>query len=217
MSKSQNQWEDQAREMAARIDRQMQAGEQLALLPDEVPQEAEEARGVGRPKGAKNKTSSQMRDYLASRGFRMPEEVLVEIAGLSSRDDAITLAMKQAERILAWAFDGAHIGKQSAPKATSAMRLEVFRAQYTMIMRATEALMPYMAPKATPDAGPQTVVQVNVPSQPADAAASAKDVTPQPAKISGRMMPADVRHRMQQNQTLNETPDANSDGDFRTE
>lgn len=217
MPKSDNQWQEDALEMAKRIERQMQAGEQLALLPDEVDDQADEQRGVGRPKGAKNKTSSQMRDYLASRGMRMPEDVLSEIAGLNSRDDAITLAMKQTERVLAWAFDGAHIGKKAAPKATSAMRLDVFKQQYTIILRAVEALMPYMAPKATPDAGPQTVVQVNVPSQPVDPSANAKDVTPQPAKIAGRMMPADVRYRMQQNQTLSETQSENSDGDIRTE
>lgn len=216
MSKSNNQWQEEAREMAARIDRQHQAGEQLALLPDEVPEQANEQRSAGRPKGAKNKTSSQMRDYLASRGMRLPEEVLTELAGLGSKDDMITLAMKQTERILAWAFDGAHIGKKGAPKATSAMRLDVFRQQYTIIMRANEALMPYMAPKATPDAGPQTVVQVTVPSQPSDPSAAAKDVTPQPAKISGQMMPADVRHRMQQNQGVSEAEEINSDGDNRT-
>ena len=216
MPKLVNQWQEEARAMAERVDRQRAAGEQLALLPDEVADAVDEGRGVGRPKGAKNKSSSQLRDYLASRGLRMPEDVLTEIAGLTSRDDVISLAMVQTERILAWAFDGAHIGDKAAPKATSAMRLDVFRAQYTAILRATEALMPYMAPKATPDVVNQQTVQVVVPSAPSGAD-QARDVTPRPGQIRGRMVPADVAHEIKQNQSLSESGSDDSDAESRTE
>ena len=220
MPKSDSEWQREAAEMAARIDRQRQAGEQLALLPDEVADEGDEARGVGRPKGAKNKGTSQMRDYLAARGLRMPEDVLTEIAGLTTQDDVISLAMRQTERVLSWAFDGAHIGEKAAPKATSAMRLDVFRQQYTMILRATEALMPYMAPKATPDQVVNQNVQVVVSSGPtgaADPAATARDVTPKAPRRTGRMMPADAAHERQQNQQVSGSTGDGSDGTGRTE
>ena len=146
--------------------------------------------------------------------------LLTEIAGLTTQDDVISLAMRQTERVLSWAFDGAHIGEKAAPKATSAMRLDVFRQQYTMILRATEALMPYMAPKATPDQVVNQNVQVVVSSGPtgaADPAATARDVTPKAPRRTGRMMPADAAHEMQQNQQVSGSTGDGSDGTGRTE
>ncbi|WP_010141046.1 hypothetical protein [Oceanicola sp. S124] len=219
MAKPDNQWQLEAREMAERIERQRDQGLQLALLPDEEPEQDQEARQAGRPKGSRNKVSSQMRDWLAARGMRMPEDVLVQIAGLNTRDDAITLAMAQTERVLSWAFDGAHIGKKSAPSPTASMRLEVFRQQYTMILRAAEAMMPFTAPKVTPDVSVQqntTFIMPAAPSAPADPGAQARDVTPQAPRISGRMMPANVAHEMQQKQGVSVSGSENSDAEIRT-
>ena len=220
MPKPDNQWQEMAAEAAERIDRQREQGQQLALLPDEIDDPVEdggEARGVGRPKGAKNKVSSQMRDYLAARGCRLPEDVLIEVAGLNTRNDLVTLAMVQTERVLAWAFDGAHIGRKAAPRPTVTMRLDVFRQQYTMILRAAEALMPYMAPKATPDVNVNqsvTMVVPSAPSQSADPAVQARDVTP---VRTGRMMPAQMRDEIQQKQQLKEPEISGSDGQIRTD
>ncbi|QPM89144.1 hypothetical protein [Pseudooceanicola algae] len=219
MPKPDNQWQQEALLMAERIDRQRDRGMQLALLPDEVGEPVageDQARQAGRPKGAKNKVSSQMREWLAARGMRMPEDVLVEIAGLNCRDDVITLAMAQTERILSWAFDGAHIGDKAAPKATSAMRLDVFRQQYTMILRAAEAILPFTAPKVTPDVNVQqntTFILPSAPSAPAVPGADARDVTP-PSR--GRMRPADVVHEIEQNQCLGDAHTENSDAETRT-
>ena len=217
MAKPDNQWQVEAREMAERIERQREQGMQLALLPDEEPEQDQEQRQAGRPKGSRNKVSSQMRDWLAARGMRMPEDVLVQIAGLNTRDDAITLAMAQTERVLAWAYDGAHIGKKAAPAPTAAMRLDVFRQQYTMILRAAEAMMPFTAPKVTPDVSVQqntTFIMPAMPSAPADPSAQARDVTP---RMSARMMPADVAHEMQQNQKVSAASSPASDDELRTE
>ena len=223
MSKASNEWQEMARSAAERIDRQRAAGEQLALLPDELPEPAAVAadgggeRGAGRPKGAKNKVSSQMRDYLAARGCRMPEDVLVQIAGLNSRDDVLTLAMAQTERVLAWAFDGAYFGEKSAPVPTASMRLETFNRQYTIILRAAEAMLAYVAPKVSPDVNVQqntTVIMPAAPSRPADPGSSARDVTPQKPM---RMLPADVRHKMQQEQALKESDPVKPDAENRTE
>lgn len=220
MAKHRNQWEAEARAMADRIDRQRAMGEQMTFLPDEGPAGqagTEVEAGSGRPKGAKNKASTQLRDWLAAKGLRMPEDVLTEIAGLRSREDAITLAMARAERILSWSFEGAHIGDGAAPRATSAMRLHTFTQQYTIILRALEAIMPYTAAKATPDVAVTQNTTVIVPAQPAPSAHPgdlARDVTP-PKR--GRMMPADVAHEIEQNQALSEASRDVSDVKGRTE
>lgn len=216
MPKNLSQWQKDAAEAADRINKQHAQGEQLALLPDEVDPEPE-ARGKGRPPGSKNKVSTQMREYLAARGCRLPEDVLIEVAGLNNKHDLVTLAMAQTERVLAWAFDGAHIGKKGAPAPTASMRLDTFKQQYTMILRAAEALLPYMAPKATPDVNVNqntTVIVPAQPSQPADPAAQARDVTPQ---TSLRMMPADVRAKMEQKQDVSDAQNPSSDAETRTE
>lgn len=216
MPSNDNQWRKDAEAMAARIERNRSVGEQLALLPDEVA-EPEEARGVGRPKGAKNKASTQLRDYLAAQGMRMPEDVLTEIAGLRTREDAISLAIERSERILLWMFDGAHIGKRGAPKPTPSMRREVFGQQYTIILRAIEALMPYASAKVTPDmlVTNNTRVQVVVP--PAPQAPEPRDVTPQQPRRTGRMVPADVAHEIEQKQQVSDVEFDASDSEGRTE
>lgn len=216
MPKPNNQWEVEAREMADRIERQREIGEQLTFLPDERP-ETESEGGAGRPKGAKNKASTQLRDWLAAQGLRMPEDVLTEIAGLRSRDDAITLAMSRAERILDWAFDGAHVPAKAAPKPTSAMRLDVFAQQYTIILRALEAVMPYTAAKATPDiALTQNVTQINVPAPsqaPRRGGDDARDITAKPRRIGPPPMP----HEMQRKQQVTKPGSGSLDGEDRTE
>ncbi|MBW4972093.1 hypothetical protein KZZ08_00590 [Roseovarius mucosus] len=221
MAKASNQFEIMAREAAERIDAAREAGKQLTFLPDEQPEGEIEGEGkaVGRPKGAKNKVSTQMRDYLAARGYRLPEDVLIEIAGLNTREDVVTLAMTQTERVLIWAHGGKAHAKDHAP-GTMAQRLAIFQQQYTMILRAAEALLPYMAPKATPDinvSNQTTVFVAAAPTAPADPAGSAKDITPQGAGSARRTMPADVRHEIEQKQALSNAENQRSDADIRTD
>ena len=150
-----NQWQAQAAKAAERIERARARGDQLTFLPDEEPtrEEAREQGAPGRPKGAKNKVSSQMRDWLASKGYRMPEETLAEMAGLASSEPAMMQAMGEAEQVLAWAYDGADIPKGATKNPTPRLRIEVFMQLYTIKLRAADALLPYGAPKATPDPG----------------------------------------------------------------
>jgi hypothetical protein len=214
------EWETLARQAAERIEAQARMGEQLSFLDDQGDdqdndQGDDQDKKAGRPKGAKNKNTSQMRDFLAAKGFRMPEDVIAEVAALNSRDDAITLAMARTERILAWAYDRAHIGRKAAPKATPAMRLDVFKGQYSMILRAAEALAPYVAAKATPDVqvnDNRTFVLPAAPEARRDPAQLARDVTPP----SLRMMPADVAYEIEQNQTLSDTQSDGAETDART-
>jgi hypothetical protein len=220
MAKARNQWEVDARAMAERIERAAELGQQLTFLPDEVPGEGDQGEGgaVGRPAGARNKASSQMRDWLAARGFRLPEEVLVQMAGLDAQEDAVLVAMARTERILAWAFD---VDMDAMPKgtakvATPGRRLEVFMQVFTIQLRAAEAMMPYGAAKASPDISvtQRTTIVMPGAAGPADPAASARDVTP---RSDGRMRPPPLPGEMQRNQGVADAAQAMSDARGRTE
>lgn len=223
MAKAKNSFEVMARDAAERLEKARAAGEQLTFLPDEDGSAVDlvEDRAPGRPKGAKGKVSNQMREWLAAKGFRMPEDVLAQMAGLATTQDAVLAAMEKAELVLAWAYDGATQSKKgggSRPATPSgAQRLATFIQLYTIQLRAADALLPYGAPKATPDVTVQQAVTVNVPAAPVDPAQGARDVTPQPARISGRMMPADVAHEIQQKQRVTSPENDGSDNGSRTE
>lgn len=210
MGKPNSSAEELARDAAARIDRARDAGQQLTFLPDE-PQPDESAK-AGRGRG---KATSQLRDWLATRGMRLPEDQLAAMAGLASSEDVFTHAMATAERVLVWAQDGA-TGYKGAPVAPSmAQRLDTFKFVYTAALRAAEALLPYGLAKVTPDAAPPPAVQVVVMGGQAraDRAAGARDITP----TAGRIMPPPMPHEIQQNQDVSEVVAKNSDGKSRTE
>jgi hypothetical protein len=221
MAKPKNSFETMARNAAERLDKVRAEGEQLSLLPDEAGLTPAQAGSVaaGRPKGAKNKGSTQMREWLASKGYRMPEDVLAQMAGLAKSQDAMVTAMESAERALAWAYDGASevLGGVKKPIVpTASARLSTFLQFYAIQLRAADALLPYGTPKATPDVQVNQNTTVIVPMAPQaahDPAAFARDVTP--AK-GGRMVPADVAFERQQNQEVSGSDLDNSDGDFRT-
>lgn len=227
MSKPDHQWQQEAREAAKRIERQRDLGQQLTFLPDErpegVPAEAEQVdtpQQVGRPKGAKNKGSSQLREWLAAQGCRMPEDIVSEVAGLRSRADAIQLAMERTERILAWVHDGAARGEKDLPRASAAERLRVFEGQYATILRAAEAILPYVAAKAAGNEDskpPVFVVMPGAQSAPADPSDGARDVTPKAPRKPGWMVPADVAAENEKNQQVSESENSNSDAENRTD
>lgn len=212
------QYEKLAREAVERVEKDAQLQEQLSLLPDEVEAElVEDGKGTR----GKGKALSQMREYLAAKGYRFPEEVLAQIAGLTQGGDTLSVAMAEAERILAWAADGAakerRDGKDVDARPTLGQRLATLQQVRTAQLRAADALMPYGAPKASPDGAPGVVVPIHVNPAPSDPASGARDVTPQPVKIDGRMMPADVAHEMQQKQGVSDGDPAQSDAENRTE
>ncbi len=225
MSRPDNQFEDLARQAAASIEASRDLAEQLTLLPDEAEGAGLTPAKAGRGKG---KVFNQMREWLAQRGFRAPEEVLAEMAGLASREDAILTAMVQAERVLAWAGAGAvnrkfvvgvgHVDVEGPWQPTPDQKMAVFQQLYATMLRAADALMPYGAPKATPDVAVTNVNHIVVQgAQPAPQAAHpgdrARDVTPTARRIQPPLMP----HQMQQNQQVSDAPAAQSDGQERTE
>lgn len=212
------QFDDLAREAAQSIDAARAAGQQLDLLPDEP--QVDEAAEPGRPARGKGRATSMMRDYLAARGWRLPEQVLGEMAGLSSREDVFLYAMQRAEQVLAWAEAGGE-GVKGSPRApTTAQRLDVFRTIYATAVRAAEALLPYGLAKVTPEDAPQAAVQVLVmpgaqgqAGQAVQGLDRARDVTPKP----GRLAPPPLPWETVENQGLADGAPRQSDSASRTE
>lgn len=201
-----NSFEAIAQEAAERLDLARAQGEQLSLLADQEPATVAEGRAVR----GKGRALSQMREFLAAKGYQLPEEVLAQMAGLASRDDAVLTAITVAERVVTWAFAGAKNKDGGAVEPTPAARLRAFETAYTVQLRALDALMPYGLAKVSPD-GPQApVVQVNV----IDRATGARDITPVDA---GRMMPADAKWEIEQNQQVENPTRPVSDGGSRTD
>jgi hypothetical protein len=208
-----NSFETLARDAVGRIEEARAAGEQLTFLPDEPqPDDSERAkRGKGR-------ATSQLRDYLGARGLRLPEEVLAEMAGIASTEDAFVTAMARTEQLLAWAQSGA-VGYKEQPVAPSmSQRLAAFQFVFTAQLRSAEALLPYGLAKITPDVAIQQAVQVVVvgggsPAQAAKGPDQARDVTPQARRIAPPPMPGQIV----QNQQVSEAGLTASDASRRTD
>lgn len=155
----------------------------------------------------------------------MPEDVLIEMAGMASREDAFVTAMQRTEQILAWAEagarqtatgvrEGALVTVEINTAATMGQRLATFQFVFTAQLRADEALLPYGLGKVTPDAPVPVPVPVFVASPVRGSRADqARDITPQDRRIG----PPPLPKRMQQNQSLSEISDAKSDAESRTE
>lgn len=222
MAKPKNSFEELARDAATRLDAVREAGEQLTFLPDEAGSAVDLVRDkpVGRQKGSKNKASNQMREWLADKGYQMPEDVLAQMAGLGGSDDAILTAMQNAERVLAWSFAGQvrklADGTKMAIEPSGTQRMSLFISFYTIQLRAADALLPYGAPKATPDAVAPLAIQINVPGAPgvADPAAEARVINPSQGR---RMVPLDVAINNEQKQGVTEGDPERSDAESRTE
>ena len=226
MAGPQSKFEELARAAVDNVHAARDAGQQLTFLPDEP---APTGQG-DRAKRGKGKATSMLRDFLAARGMRLPEDVLVEMAGMASTEDAFLTAMARTEQVLAWAQagardvvqvvkDGVLIEKELDNRPTLGARIATFQFVYTAQLRAAEALLPYGLAKVTPEDAPQAAVQVfvapgaQVATSPAQGPDRARDVTPQPSRLRPPPMP----HEMQQNQQVNETAPNTADADRRTE
>jgi hypothetical protein len=218
MAQPKSQFEELARDAAANVQAAREAGEQLTFLPVEG-ETSRKARGKG-------KVVSQLREFLAVKGLRMPEDVLIEMAGMASTEDAFLTAMARTEQMLLWAEKGArkvaqHVNKDGKlvetvldTSPTMSQRQEAFKFMFTIMLRSAEALVPYGLGKVTPDVVQPTIVPVIMP---ADRASAARDITPQAPRLAGRMVPADVAWQMQQNQQVSDADPAGSDAESRTE
>lgn len=145
-----------------------EVGEQLSLLaapasPEDpaeiVPVAPAAPAGPGRRPGSKGKRTSKLRQMLAARGYRMPEDVVAELAGLGGRQTAIELAMARVEQVLAWADAGG---------GTPAQRIGLFLAILKEQADAAAALLPYglerLAPEQAQPAQPVVLVMPGAPA-----------------------------------------------------
>lgn len=122
--------DDAALDLAAEL-RSRRGGDQLGLLPDDDVAEADGPlqtatsaaagrRGKGRPPGAINKRTTEVRDYLLKQGYRHPLEVLAQFA--SSDVDALATELgcekvEAADRIIKAAKDLAPYFESALPTA----------------------------------------------------------------------------------------------------
>lgn len=189
MAKAENQWQRQAAEAAARIDAAREAG-QLSLFPGDVGADDAEGGSGGRGKG---KALSKLRDLLAARGLRQPEDVLANVAALDDPEGPVMAALKKAEAV-ALAIHG-------HAETPASVRMRLFEMFYAQSVRAADALLPYGLAKVTPDVQVAQAVQVVVMpggSAGPEGAAMARDVTPK----APRMAPPPMPGQIEQNQGL---------------
>ena len=149
-------WDRAAREAAERVDAAREMGEQLVLLPEmDADDGAGEAESDGPARRGPGKAQSTLRQFMAAKGYRAPEEMLAELAGMATREDVIVQAMARAEQLVAWQFDGAvrvmPSGTEVPAKPTASARLEAFKLFYSAAVRAAEALLPYGLAKVQAD------------------------------------------------------------------
>ncbi|MEM9782157.1 MAG: hypothetical protein AAF899_06745 [Pseudomonadota bacterium] len=179
------------------------------------PADEEGPRKPGRPKGARNKTKSELREMLAAHGFRQPWQVLTEMAGLASSNlDAVTAAIAQAERLIAWSG-----GPRPDPSELRDLVLRILKEQ----RGSAEALLPYVLPKLGGETPAPVVTPIVLPVAPqpsapgddarviegvakAEAWANASDYAPPP-------MPWEV----EENQQLGDGDADRPDDEVRTE
>lgn len=213
--------DERVQEAERRLATAQAAGRQLGLFAAPAsPAEPEDLPAArGRPKGARNRRTSKLRQMLAARGYRMPEDVVGEMAGLGAGVSQVELAMQRAEQVAAWASafpagrnkDGGAIGAGSA--LTRGEMLALFHTILREQGDAAAALLPYGLERLTPESGPvvaPTVIMLPGGAQPGD----------QARVIEGRasdMAPPPMPGQVEQNQWLTDARPAQSDGSGRTE
>lgn len=214
---------ERAREAAERLEAAQEVGRQLSLLAVEAspadPADLPAPSGPGRRKGSRNRRTSKLRQMLAAKGMRMPEDVVAETAGLGARVSGEMLAMQRAEQVAAWLTrfpvgTDKHGKPYGAGEALTQSRMEsLFLAIYREQGDAAAALLPYGLERLTPEAGPvvaPAVIMLPGGGQPGD----------QARVIEGRasdMAPPPLPSELQGNQWLTDARPAQSDGGSWTE
>lgn len=203
MAKAENHWQREAAAVAARIDAARDTG-QLSLF--EGDEGGGDGAGVAAGKRGKGKALSSLREILAARGLRMPEEVLANIAGLDDPEGPAMAALKKAESVALAIYGTSH--------APAAVRLRLFEGFYAESRRALDALLPYGLAKITPDVQVQAVQIVQMPAPSAPRGGDlARDVTPSQRRFGPPPMPEQI----EQNQGLGKSPLPSSDASDWTE
>lgn len=217
---TQNASDERVQEAERRLAAAQAAGRQLGLFAAPAsPAEPEDLPAArGRPKGSRNRRTSKLRQMLAARGYRMPEDVVGEMAGLGAGVSQVELAMQRAEQVAAWLKglpvgwkDGVAYGEDAA--LTRGEMLALFHTILREQGDAAAALLPYGLERLTPESGPvvaPTVIMLPGGAQPGD----------QARVIEGRasdMAPPPMPGQVEQNQWLTDARPAQSDRSGRTE
>ena len=219
--------DERVQEAEKRLAAAQATGQQLGLFaapaspadPADLPAPA----GPGRPKGSRNRRTSKLRQMLAARGYRMPEDVVGEMAGLGAGVSLVELAMQRAEQVAAW-LKGFPLGHDKAGAAVGAgstlSRSEVLGLFHTILREqgdAAAALLPYGLERLTPDSGPvvaPTVIMLPGGAQPGD---QARVIEGRASDRASEMAPPPMPGEVQENQWLTDARPAQSDGSGRTE
>ena len=219
--------DERVQEAEKRLAAAQATGQQLGLFaapaspadPADLPAPA----GPGRPKGSRNRRTSKLRQMLAARGYRMPEDVVGELAGLGADVSQVELAMRRAEQVAAW-LKGFPLGHDKAGAAVGAgstlSRSEVLGLFHTILREqgdAAAALLPYGLERLTPDSGPvvaPTVIMLPGGAQPGD---QARVIEGRASDRASEMAPPPMPGEVEGNQWLTDAPRAQSDGSGRTE
>lgn len=152
---------DRPRAAAERLEAAEAVGQQLSPLAVEAspadPAELPAPAGPGRPTGSRNRRTSQLRQMLAAKGMRMPEDVVAETAGLNARVSGAELVITRAEQVATWlrrfpvgTKEGAAVGV--GEQLTRGQMEGLFLAIYREQGDAAAALLPYGLERLTPDA-----------------------------------------------------------------
>lgn len=202
--------EERAAQAAARLDQARRVGSQLSLLATEAsPADPAEIapRGPGRQPGSRNRRTSKLRAMLAARGYRMPEDLVAETAGLTARGvTGVELAMQRAEQVAAWLEAG-----NGLPLKRDQL-LGLFVAIWKEQNGAAAALLPYGLEKLTPDTAPAQVTTIVMPGAP-QAGDRARVIDADAADLAPPPLPGEV----ERNQGLGGADRGQSDDGSRTE
>lgn len=205
MVKARNRFEIEAREAAARIDRDREMAEQLSFLPDPVepgvPVPATGGKRAGRPPGSPNKGSSQLRQWLAEQGYTLPEAQLAQIAGLAGSGDVMGETIARTERLISWILDDTNLSQTERRKLLPSLRIDMFKYLFAHARQASEALLPYGTPKAAADVQVTQQVTMVVPAAPTAPGAGARVVN---AVSGGPMAPPPLPGEIVQEQGVSD-------------
>ncbi len=216
---------ERVQEAEKRLAAAQATGQQLRLFaaPASPADPADLPAPRGRPKGSRNRRTSKLRQMLAARGYRMPEDVVGELAGLGADVSQVELAMQRAEQVAAW-LEGLPIGRTKEGVAYGAdlplTRSEMLGLFHTILREqgdAAAALLPYGLERLTPDSGPvvaPTVIMLPGGAQPGDQACV---IEGRASDRASEMAPPPMPGEVQENQWLTDARPAQSDGSGRTE
>lgn len=127
-------------------------GRQLGLF--------EALRPVEERKRGGNRASSALSAWLAAQGYQSPAEALMRHAGLHLDRPAEIKAMTTVDMIEVWATRGECGEDGTVLRFSPEMRAGLFGTVMAEMRKATEALMPYVAKKLSPDVAVSTTQQL---------------------------------------------------------